>query len=376
VVRVELQLEGKRLVLAGVRPEGRPALAEGDGDLVDAVLDRLPEGRVRNVVIFDPADAEWPVGFNILRAHFDIERNLLASDFVAIFERLSSSWGDQMTAVLGNAAMAFLYSAEGGTLVDLKRFLIEKGFRERLLRTVSDPEVRYFWTREFPLLRGTTQASLLTRLNGFLRHRLVRNMVSQRGERFDVARMMDEGKVVLAPLSQGLIGQENSWLLGSLLVSRSHQAALSRQAVEESRRRPFFLYLDEAHNFLTPSIAAILSGARKYGLGLVLAHQELGQFPAREDGILDAVLAKLPHAGLLPARRQGREAAGGRVRALRRGGLPAAGHRRGDLPRRPKRRGLQPRMQSRSAAVRGLGGPTGGGGRELPEDLRRAPRGA
>jgi hypothetical protein len=267
------------------------ALLDPHGDLVDAVLDRLPEERVKDVVLFDPADAEWPVGFNILRAHSDAEKNLLASDFVAVFERLSTSWGDQMTAVLGNAAMAFLESDEGGTLMDLKRFLIEKGFRERFLKTVRDPEVRYFWTREFPLLRGSTQASLLTRLNGFLRHRLVRNMVAQRGERFDVARMMDEGKIILAPLSQGLIGEENSWLLGSLLVSRIYQSALTRQAVAEADRRPFLLYLDEAHNFVTPSIAAILAGARKYGLGLVLAHQELGQFPAREDGVLGSMLA-------------------------------------------------------------------------------------
>ncbi len=267
------------------------ALLDPHGDLVDAVLDRLPEERVKDVVLFDPADADWPVGFNILRAHSDAEKNLLASDFVAIFERLSTSWGDQMTAVLGNAAMAFLESDVGGTLMDLKRFLIEKGFRERFLKTVRDPEVRYFWNKEFPLLRGSTQASLLTRLNGFLRHRLVRNVVSQRGERFDVARMMDEGKVILAPLSQGLIGEENSWLLGSLLVSRVYQAALTRQSMAESERRPFFLYLDEAHNFLTPSVAAILSGARKYGLGLVLAHQELGQFPPREDGVLGAILA-------------------------------------------------------------------------------------
>ena len=267
------------------------ALLDPHGDLVDAVLDRLPESRIGDVALFDPADEEWPVGFNILRAHNDIERNLIASDFVAIFERLSTSWGDQMTTVLGNAAMAFLASDEGGTILDLKRFLIEKGLRDRFLNSVRDPEVRYFWTHEFPLLRGSTQASLITRLNGFLRHPLVRNIVSQRGDRFDVARMMDQGKIILAKLSQGLIGEENSWLLGSLLVSKIHQAALSRQAQEQAMRRPFFLYLDEAHNFVTPSIAAILSGARKYGLGLVLAHQDLDQFPSRENGILASILS-------------------------------------------------------------------------------------
>lgn len=279
------------LILQDLAAGNGIAVLDPHGDLVDAVLDRLPESRIGDVALFDPADEEWPVGFNILRAHNDIERNLIASDFVAIFERLSSSWGDQMTTVLGNAAMAFLASDEGGTILDLKRFLIEKGLRERFLRSVRDPEIRYFWTHEFPLLRGSTQASLITRLNGFLRHPLVRNIVSQRGDRFDVARMMDQGMIILAKLSQGLIGEENSWLLGSLLVSKIHQAALSRQAQEKDTRRPFFLYLDEAHNFVTPSISAILSGARKYGLGLVLAHQDLDQFPSRENGILASVLS-------------------------------------------------------------------------------------
>jgi hypothetical protein len=267
------------------------ALLDPHGDLVDAVLDHLPESRVGDVAIFDPADEEWPVGFNILRAHNDIERHLIASDFVAIFERLSTSWGDQMTTVLGNASMAFLTSDQGGTILDLKRFLIEKGFRERFLKTVRDPEIRYFWTHEFPQMRGGTDSSLSSRLNGFLRHPLVRNIIAQKGERFDVAGMMDHGKVILAKLSQGLIGEENSWLLGSLLVAKVHQAALSRQAQDQATRRPFFLYMDEAHNFVTPSIAAILSGARKFGLGLVLAHQDLDQFPSRENGILASILS-------------------------------------------------------------------------------------
>jgi hypothetical protein len=266
------------------------ALLDPHGDLVEAVLDRMPESRIGDVVMFDPADADHPIGFNILGAHSEIERTLLASDFVAIFERLSSSWGDQMTAVLGNAALAFLESERGGTLLDLRRFLVEKGFRENYLRSVRDPEVIYFWKHEFPLLKGNTRASLVTRINSFLRQKLIRNMVAQDGKRFDVGRLMNEGKVILAPLAQGLIGEENSWLLGSLLVSKFYQAALSRQELAEEDRRPFWLYLDEAHRFLTPSIASILSGARKYGLGLVLAHQELDQFGSQERSVLSSIL--------------------------------------------------------------------------------------
>ena len=277
-------------ILQDIRNGHGCALLDPHGDLVKGVLEHLPEERVQDVILFDPSDEEYPVGFNILSARSDIEKNLLASDFVSIFQRLSAAWGDQMTAVLGNATLAILESPQGGTLMDLRRFLVERGFRQEFLKTVQDPEVRYFWEHEFPLLKGNTQASLLTRLNSFIRQKLIRNMIAQDGAKLDFAEIMDGRKIFLAPLSQGLIGQENSWLLGSLLVSKFYQIALSRQSQAESAREPFWLYIDEAHHFITESIASILSGTRKYGLGLVLAHQQLDQFGRQDAAILSSIL--------------------------------------------------------------------------------------
>ena len=266
------------------------ALLDPHGDLVDDVLNYLPKHRIKDVVMFDPADEEFPVGFNMLSAKSEVEKNLLASDLVATFQRLASAWGDQMTAVLGNAVMAFLDSSTGGTLPQLRRFLVEKSYRFEFLQSVTDQEVLYFWHEEFPLLKGNTQASLVTRLNSFLRQRLIRNMVAQDGNKLDFANVMDTGKIFLAPLSQGLIGEENSWLLGSLLVSKFYQTALSRQSTDETDRRPFWLYIDEAHNFVTPSIASILSGTRKYGMGMVLAHHSLEQFSRTNPTVLSSLL--------------------------------------------------------------------------------------
>ncbi len=121
------------------------AVLDPHGDLIDDVFVRIPEKRVNDVVLLDPSDEEFPVGFNILSAHSDLERNLLASDLVSVFKRLSTSWGDQMTVVLANAILAFLESSEGGTLSDLRRFLVEPDFRRRFLDTVRDPEVLYYW---------------------------------------------------------------------------------------------------------------------------------------------------------------------------------------------------------------------------------------
>lgn len=268
------------------------AVIDPHGDLIEDVLARIPEERANDVVLIDPSDEEFPVGFNPLRAHSDIERTLLASDFVSVFRRLScTTFGDQMVSVLGNAVQAFLESERGGTLLDLRNFLSDKAYRSQFLRTVKDPEVHRYWSEEFPLLKGGSHIAILGRLSTFLRPKTLRYMVAQRDDRIDLRALMDGQKIILAKLSQGLIGEENSHLLGSLLVSRISQAAMSRQDEAAASRTPFTLYIDEFHHYVTPSVAAVLTSARKYGLGLCLAHQEMRQVRSRSEDVAGAVLA-------------------------------------------------------------------------------------
>ena len=266
------------------------AVLDPHGDLIDELLCRVPESRQNDVVLVDPADVERPVPFNILLAHSELEKTLLASDLVAIFRRLSTSWGDQMTSVLSNAVLAFLESTRGGNLADLRRFLIEPNYRRDFLATVTDPEVVYFWQKEFPLLVGRPQAPLLTRLDAFLRPKIIRGMVAQKTS-LDMGSVMNEGKLLFVKLAQGSIGEENAALLGSLFVGKIHQTAIARQAIPEHNRRPFFCYIDEFQHFITPSMASMLTGARKYRVGLVLAHQELRQLWNQERDVAGAVLA-------------------------------------------------------------------------------------
>lgn len=266
------------------------AVLDPHGDLVEQIMERIPEDRIKDVVIIDPSDADYPVGINILAAHSELEKIVLSSDLVSVFRRVATSWGDQMTAVLSNAINAFLESRKGGTLLDLKRFLVEKDFREDFLQTVEDEEVVYFWEQEFPLLKGNTIASLVTRLSGFLRPKPIRNIMGQQ-KGLDFYTLMNEGKIILAKLSQGMIGEDNSYLLGTLLVAKIQQAAQSRQNLAAKDRRPFFLYIDEFQHFVTPSMSHILSGARKYGLGLILAHQGMQQIMHEQPEVGNAVLA-------------------------------------------------------------------------------------
>jgi hypothetical protein len=277
----------------------RQDIAQGDGvavldphgDLVDKVLGIIPQNRISDVVLVDPSDTEFPIGFNILSAHSELEKNLLASDLVSVFRRLSTSWGDQMDIVLRNAILAFLESTTGGTLSDLRRFLIEPKFRNQFLTTVRDPEVGYYWQKVFPHLTGSKSIGpVLTRLQTLLSQKSIRLMVSQPENRLDFGQIMDSGKIFLAKLPQGLMGTEDSYLFGTLLVSKFQQLAMSRQAQQMSLRRDFWLYIDEFDNFITPSMAEILKGARKYRLGLTLAHHELHQLERNAD-VASAVMS-------------------------------------------------------------------------------------
>ena len=268
------------------------AVLDPHGDLIDQILTLIPAERIDDVVLVNPSDIEFPIGFNILQAHSEEEKNLLASDLVSVFRRLSTSWGDQMDTVLQNAILVFLESSQGGTLADLRRFLLESPFRTEFLQTVHDPELIYYWQKVFPQLGGGKSiGSILTRLQDFFSRKPLRNMVSQRDNKLDFANIMDSGKIFLAKLSEGLCGAENSYLLGTLLVSKFQQLAMARQAQQVSARRNFWLYIDEFDHFISPSMAEILKGTRKYRLGLTLAHQELHQLQS-EPKVASAVMTQ------------------------------------------------------------------------------------
>ncbi|MBD1363480.1 type IV secretion system DNA-binding domain-containing protein [Mucilaginibacter sp. ZT4R22] len=261
------------------------------GDLIAGLLSNVPASRINDVVLVDPTDSEFPIGLNILEAHTDVEREILASDLAAVFRRFSTSFGDQMYSVLSNAILALLFNAKTYHLGDLRKFLIEPSYRNNILSNVTDPDIAYYWQKEYPLLKaGGSVGPILTRLDSFLRPKVIRAMVCQTRS-IDFGALMDSGKIILVKLSQGLIGAENSYLLGAFVVAKLQQAAMARQSQAVEHRRPFFCYIDEFHNFVTPSMAAIVSGARKYGLGLVLAHQDMQQVQKHDMEVASSVLA-------------------------------------------------------------------------------------
>lgn len=278
------------LILQDINAGTGVAVLDPHGDLIEAILPLIPEERLYDVVVIDPSDEAYSIGLNVLSAHSGLEKELLASDLVAMFKRLSTSWGDQMNSVFANAIIAFLENTENGSLVELQRFLIEKPFREKVLKTVTDPSIRYYWKHEFPLLKSSSIGPILTRLDAFLRPKAIRHMVSQK-EGLDFTTLLNSQKILLVKLSQGLIGSENSYLLGSFIVGKIHQAAMARQVQLKDSRSDFFLYIDEFQHFITESMSNMLSGARKYNLGLILAHQDMQQVTKQDTELASSILS-------------------------------------------------------------------------------------
>jgi hypothetical protein len=277
-----------QMILDDVNLGNGVAVFDPHGDLIERnILPRIPEHRKNEVIIFDPSITDTVVGFNILEAHNDFEKIVLSSDLVEAFKSTATSWGDNMSAVLANAINTFLESEKSGSIVELKRFLVDAGFRKSFLSSVQDLNLQNYWMHEFPKMeKGITP--LLTRLDGFLRNKIIRNILSIK-KGLDVEEAMNSRKIILVKLPQGLIGFENANLLGSLLLSKLHQATFARQQRDDIERNPFTIYLDEFQNFLTPSMTSMLEGSRKYQVSLVLAHQHLKQI--KDAHILDSVLS-------------------------------------------------------------------------------------
>ncbi|MFA5762960.1 MAG: type IV secretion system DNA-binding domain-containing protein [Bacilli bacterium] len=268
------------------------ALLDPHGDLVDDVLPFVPAGRTNEVFLFSPEDREYPVSFNVFRhgRSLNPDTALLASGLLSVFRKhWADSWGPRLEHILRNAILA-VASDQRATLLFLYRFLTDEALRDNVVAAVRDPVVSAFWQKEFPgyhkALQAEAIAPVLNKLGAFVSNPIVRNIVGQERSRVDLISLMEGRGIVLAKLPSGRIGEDASRLLGSLLLTTIQLAAMER-----SRREPTFtIYADEFQHFVTDSLATMLAEARKFGLGLVLAHQYLGQLPIT---VRDALLGNV-----------------------------------------------------------------------------------
>ncbi len=261
------------------------ALIDPHGDLVKGILDFVPKRRIKDVIYFNPADLDWPVAFNPLDGVSPDHHFLVASGLISVFRKIwSEFWGPRLEHILRNSLLTLLEYPKS-TILDIPKLLTDKQFRKEVLKHVKNQQIREFWFLEFEKysawLRSAAISPILNKVGQFLTSLPLRNIVGQKENTFDLREAMDEGKIVLVNLAKGRIGEENSSLLGAMMVTKIWLSALSRTDLPEEKRRPFYLYVDEIHNFLTLSFSDILSEARKYGLNLIFAHQYIEQLDER-----------------------------------------------------------------------------------------------
>jgi hypothetical protein len=261
------------------------SLIDPHGDMAEEILDYIPKKRIKDVIYFNPADLDNPIAFNPLEKVSKDFHHLVASGIVSTFKKIwSESWGPRLEHILRHSLLSLL-EYPNSTLLDLPKLLTNNDFRKNVLTYITHPQVREFWLSEFEKysawLKSEAVSPILNKIGQFLISIPLRNIVGQKENTFDIRRVMDEGKILIVNLAKGKIGEDNCSLLGALIVTKIQLAALSRADLLEENRKPFYLYVDEIHNFITLSFADILSEARKYGLNLVLAHQYIEQLDER-----------------------------------------------------------------------------------------------
>jgi len=253
------------------------------GDLVEALLDLIPPHRVPDTIYFNPADTSYPLAFNPLDCTTSLPASLVASGMLSVLKKTwPEFWGPRMEYVLRSSLVSLLNTPHT-TLLDLHRLLVDLPFRQQIVNRLIDPQLLQFWYKEFATytsgFRTEAVSPIVNKTGQYLTMSLLRNILGQRCSAFSLRTLMDQGAIVLANLAKGRLGEDVAALLGSLLMNQLELAALSRADSPAAMRRDYFLYVDEAHLVATTTMIELFPEARKYHLGVVLAHQYLDQLP-------------------------------------------------------------------------------------------------
>ncbi len=268
------------------------------GELVEGVLSAIPPHRMKDVVYFNPADAEHHIGFNVLELIDPQYKHLVASGLMGIFTKIwANAWSARMEYILNNCILALL-DTPGTTLLGIPRLLVDKDYRQKIIANLKDPVIKAFWVHEYEAwqdkFRNEAIAPIQNKVGQFLSTSIIRNVVGQSKSTINIFDIMNDSKIFLVNVSKGRIGEDNSGLLGGMIITKIQLAAMERVRIPEDHRKDFYLYVDEFQNFVTDAFAGILSEARKYRLNLTVAHQYTAQLVVdKSSAVRDAVFGNV-----------------------------------------------------------------------------------
>ncbi|MBR3324090.1 ATP-binding protein [Candidatus Saccharibacteria bacterium] len=273
------------------------AFIDPHGDAVEAILKRVPEERVDDIIYFDPADIEHPVGMNMFEFTNEDQKDFIVQEGISMLQSLfdpsnQGFFGPRGQHMFRNAALLLMADPKGATFIDIPQCFTDPEFVKSKLKYVTDKAVYDYWTKEFPASQKSSDAGevitwFASKWGPFLSNTIMRNTLGQVKSGFNIREIMDNKKIFLVNLSKGRLGDINANLLGMIFVMKFQQAAMSRQDIPEDQRQDFCLYVDEFQNFATDSFESILSEARKYRLNLIVANQFMTQLT---DKIREALL--------------------------------------------------------------------------------------
>ncbi|MFH1405046.1 MAG: type IV secretion system DNA-binding domain-containing protein [Patescibacteria group bacterium] len=290
-----------KLAIQDIQRGAGVGVIDPHGDLVDHILANVPKERADDIVYFCPADLERPMGLNMLEAKDDSMKDMAVQEMIAIFYKLfpPEMIGPMFEHNMRNVMLTLMSDLEyPGTIAEIPRMFSDEDFQKSWVDKVKDPVVRSFWEKEMAKTSDFHKSEMLgyliSKVGRFVENEMMRNIIGQQHSSFNLREVMDKGKILLVNLSKGRTGDVNAELLGMIIVSKLQMAALQRADMPEEDRKDFYLYIDEFQNFITDSIATILSEARKYRLDLIIAHQYTGQLVKNNDTkIRDAVFGNV-----------------------------------------------------------------------------------
>ena len=288
----------KNMALQDINNGEGLAIIDPHGEFVEEVLDNIPPHRVNDVVYFNPAEMEFPISFNIMEVQDPRYKHLIASGLIGIFTKIwANVWSARMEYILANCILALL-DTPGTTLLGIPRMLVDRDYRQKIINNLKDPVVKSFWINEYEewesRYRNEAIAPVQNKVGQFLNVSFVRNIVGQAKNTIDVDEIMNAQKILLVNVSKGRIGEDNSAILGAMIITKIQLSAMERVRIPEDERKDFYLYVDEFQNFATDSFVNILSEARKYRLDLIIAHQYIGQLTTdTSTAVRDAVFGNV-----------------------------------------------------------------------------------
>lgn len=270
------------------------------GDFAEYVLQHVPKERAEDVIYFNPADTDRPIGLNMLEVKTEEQKDFATQEMISMFYKMvtdPSMIGPMFEHQMRNVMLTLMSDMEmPGTIAEVPRMFTDDSFVETWKKKLKDPVVMSFWEKEMAKTSDFHKSEMLgyliSKVGRFTENAMVRNIIGQSHSGFNFREIMDQKKILIVNLSKGLVGEINANLLGLIIVSKIQMAAMERAQIPEDQRHDFYLYMDEFQNFITDSIATILSEARKYRLELILAHQYLKQLEDNKGKttVRDAVL--------------------------------------------------------------------------------------